>query len=75
MHGPVLRIKLNSCVAHMLYECPFSKNTAVPISIKQDRYYLYLNTYTNFFLGLLVIQMKNTYKEKHNFYYSDFINK
>ena len=51
MHGQGLCIKLNSYVAHMLYAWSFSHNKSVPIAIKQNKYYLYLNIYQFFFLG------------------------
>ena len=44
-----LRIKLDSFVAHMFYAWSFSHNTAVPISIKKNKYFISLNTYTNDF--------------------------
>ena len=44
MHGLGLCIKVDSYVAHMFYEWSFSHNTAVPISVKTKKYFLYLNT-------------------------------
>ena len=52
-------IRLNSFVAHMLYEWPFSHNTAVPIAIKNYKYYLSLNTYTNMFACGAINSNKN----------------
>ena len=37
MHGFVLRIKVDSYVANMLYKWSFSHNTAVPIAIKKNK--------------------------------------
>ena len=49
MHGLVLCIKLNSCVAHMFYVWSFSHNTSVPIAINQKIYIISLHTYTTVF--------------------------
>ena len=44
-----LIIKVDSHVAHMLYECPFSNNTSVQIAINNNKYLIYLNTNTTVF--------------------------
>ena len=49
MDGLVICIKLNSDVSHIFYACPFSQNTDVLINMKQDKYYLSLDTYTTWF--------------------------
>ena len=46
MHGLRLWIKLNSFLAHIFYEWLLSNNTAVTIYIKQNKYFISLNTYT-----------------------------
>ena len=47
MHELGLWIKLDNHVTHMLYACPFIHNTAVPIAINKNKYFLSLNTYTS----------------------------
>ena len=42
MHGLGLCIKLNCFVAHMFYAWSFSHDTAVPISINQNKYFVFL---------------------------------
>ena len=49
MKGLVICIKLNSYAAHMLYACPLSHNTSVPIVIKHNKYSLSLYTNTTVF--------------------------
>ena len=49
MHGLRLCIKLNSFAADMFYAWSFSHDIAVPITIKKNIYYIYLNTYTTVF--------------------------
>ena len=49
IHGLVLCIELNSFVAHMFYAFSFGHNTAVDISINQNKYFLCLNKYTTVF--------------------------
>ena len=49
LHGLLLFIRLNNYVENMFYAYSFSHNTAVPISINQDKYYLSLSTYTTLF--------------------------
>ena len=49
MHGLGLCIKVDSYVAHMFYACSFIHNTAVPIYIKNNKYFLYFNTNTTVF--------------------------
>ena len=49
MHGLKLCIQLNSFVEHMFYEWSFSHNNSVPIDIKQNKYFISLNTYTTVF--------------------------
>ena len=44
MHGIGLCIKINNYVVHMLYAWSLSQNIAVPIYMKQNKYYLYLNS-------------------------------
>ena len=41
-----LCIKVDSYVAHMFYVWSFSHDTAVPIAINKNKYFLSLNTYT-----------------------------
>ena len=71
MYGLVLCIKLNIYVTHMFYVWSFRHNTAVPIAIKQNKYYLSLNTYTTVFVWGSGYSNKNQHKEKRNFYYCD----
>ena len=49
MHGLGLCINVNSYVAHMIYTWSFNNNTAVPIAIKKNKYFLFLNTQTTVF--------------------------
>ena len=42
-------IKVDSYVSHMFYVWSFSHNTAVPISINKNKYFLFLNTNTTIF--------------------------
>ena len=49
IHGLGLCIKLKGFVAHMLYPCSFIHNKSVTISIKHNKYFLSLNTYTTVF--------------------------
>ena len=49
MHGLVLCIKVDIYVEHMFYTWLFSHNTAVTISIKNNKYFLSLNTNNNLF--------------------------
>ena len=49
MHGLGLCIKVNSYVAHMFYAWSFSHNTAVPIAIKNNKYFQSYNTNTTAF--------------------------
>ena len=49
MSGLGLCIKLNSCADHMFYTCSFSHNIALPIAMKNENDYLYLNAYTTMF--------------------------
>ena len=59
MYGLVLFIKLNTFVAHMFYVWLFSNNKSVPIYIKQNKYFLSLNTHTLMcLLGDLEVQIK-----------------
>ena len=51
MRGLGLCIKLNSYVAHIFYTYSFIHNTLLPISIRHNKYYLYLNTYAIFNWG------------------------
>ena len=51
IHGLVLFIKLISSVEHMLYAWSFSHNAAVPIAIKQNKLFIYLNTQTTVYIG------------------------
>ena len=48
MHGLVLCIKLDNFVAHMFYTWLFSHNRAVPISIKQNDFFAFLEYIHNF---------------------------
>ena len=48
-HVFVLCIKVDSYVAHMLYVLSFSNNTAVPIDIMKNKYFLSLNAHTTLF--------------------------
>ena len=41
MHGLGLCIKLNCFVAHMFYAWSFSHDTVVPISINQNKYFVF----------------------------------
>ena len=49
MHGMVLCIKVDIYVSHIIYAYPFSHNTEVPISIKNNKIILSLDTYTTVF--------------------------
>ena len=49
MHGLVLFIKSNGFVEHMFYAWSFSHNIAVPIYIKQNKYFLSFMAYTTVF--------------------------
>ena len=40
MHGLGIFIKMDSCVAHMLYTHSFSDNTSVPITKKKNKYFI-----------------------------------
>ena len=59
MHELVLCIKVNSYVAHMFYAWSFSHNISVPIALKNNRYFPYLNTYTTLFAWGAVNSNKN----------------
>ena len=49
MNGLKLCIKLNNYVKNVFRKRSLSHNTAVPIDIKQNKYCIYLNTYTTVF--------------------------
>ena len=49
IHGLVSCIKVDSYVAHMFYAWSFIHNTAVPIAIKKNKYFLSFNTNTTIF--------------------------
>ena len=49
MHGLLLCIKLNSCAEHMLYAWSLEHNKTLPIAIKQNKYFIPLNSYSNVF--------------------------
>ena len=49
MHGMVLCIKVDIYMSHIIYAYPFSHNTEVPISIKNNKIILSLDTYTTVF--------------------------
>ena len=49
MHGLELCIKVDSYVAHMFYARSFSHNISVPIDIKNNTYFIYLNKNTTVF--------------------------
>ena len=49
MHGLGLCIKVDIYVAHMFYAWKFSHDKAVPTSIKNNKYFLSLNTHTTLF--------------------------
>ena len=59
MHLMVLCITLDGYVVHMFYEWSFGNNIAVPISIKNNKYFLYLNTYTIIFVWVTENSNKN----------------
>ena len=42
MHGLVLCIKVDSYMSHMFYVWSFSHDTAVPVAIKNNKYFLSL---------------------------------
>ena len=49
MHGMGLCINVDIYLALMFYAWPFSHNKAVPISIKDNKYFLSLNINTTLF--------------------------
>ena len=49
MNGLGLCIKVDSYVHHLFYAWPFSRNTAVPISKDNNKYFRSLNINTNVF--------------------------
>ena len=49
MHGLGLCIKVYSNMAHMFYAWSFSHNKSVPVAIKNNKYFLSLNTKTTVF--------------------------
>ena len=49
MHGLGLCIRLDNFVAHMFYAWTFIYNTAVPIAINKNKYFISLNTGTTLF--------------------------
>ena len=49
MHGLGLCVKLDSFVVDILYAWSFINNTSVIISVKQNKYVLYLNKQTTMF--------------------------
>ena len=49
MHGLGLCMNVDSYVAHIFCACSFSHNTALPIDIKKNQYFLSLNTNTTVF--------------------------
>ena len=49
MEGLGICIGLNSVVKNTFYAWKFSRITSVPIAIKYDKYYFYLNKYTTAF--------------------------
>ena len=49
MHGLGLCKKLNSFVSYVLYAWSFSYNISVESYINNNKYFLFLNTYTNVF--------------------------
>ena len=46
MRGLRLCFKVDSYVAHMFFAWPFSHNTAVPINVDNNEYFISLNTNT-----------------------------
>ena len=49
MHELGLFIMLYNYLAYMFYAWSFSNNTAVPITINKNKYFIPLNTYTTVF--------------------------
>ena len=49
MHGLELCIKVDSYMAHMLYEWSFIHNISVQIAINKNKYFILLNTCTTVF--------------------------
>ena len=49
MHGLVLCIKLKSYAAHIFYTCSLGHNKASLTTIKEEKPYIYLDTYTTVF--------------------------
>ena len=59
MPGLGLCIKVDSYVAHMFYAFSFSHNTEVPIAIKNNKYFISLNTHTTAFAWVAVNSSKS----------------
>ena len=49
MFGLGICIRLDSYVEHMLYTRLFSHNTAIPISLKGNKFDMFLNNFTTVF--------------------------
>ena len=59
MYGMELCIRVDSYVAHMFYACSFSHDIAVPIAIKKNKYFIFLNTDTTIFSWVTKNHNKN----------------
>ena len=59
MNGLGLCIKVDSYVAHMFYTQSFSHNKSFTIDIKNNKYFILLNTNTNVFTWEAVDCNKN----------------
>ena len=59
MHGLGLCIKFNSFVSHMFYAWSFRNNEAPPVDIKQNKYFISLNTCTTVFAWVSSNSNKN----------------
>ena len=59
MHVLGLWIKVNSYVSHVFYTCSSNHNTAVSITIKKNKYFIFLNTHITVFAWLSGNSNKN----------------
>ena len=61
IRGLGLCIRVDSYVTHMFYAWQFSHNTAVPIAINKNKYFLFLNYHTAVFAWGAGNSNKNSY--------------